>query len=212
MATMDDGNVSATDAQVAASHLHSSGASAGVDSTQTDPYHSMQSVQSSSKPVEMTDLSTQTPAQVSPQEYQTSSGFPAGPGFSNENESSNLDTSMPAIKADPQTEEASSSSPINAPSSPTNINRIPLKREQTAPAIGPSSDQPTPILRESEEAGPLLIITLLLNTGARHPYKIDEKYLKKRNVNVTGNDPVNMSVYTLKELIWREWREGKDAH
>lgn len=56
--------------------------------------------------------------------------------------------------------------------------------------------------------GPSLMITLLLNTGARHPYKIDEKYLKKRNVSVSGNDPVNMSVYTLKELIWRDWREG----
>lgn len=55
------------------------------------------------------------------------------------------------------------------------------------------------------------MITLLLTNGARHPYKIDEKYLKKRSVNVEGNNPINMSTYTLKELIWREWREGKSS-
>lgn len=53
------------------------------------------------------------------------------------------------------------------------------------------------------------MITLLLINGARHPYKIDEKYLKKRSVSVEDNNPINLSTYTLKELIWREWREGK---
>jgi len=68
----------------------------------------------------------------------------------------------------------------------------------------------TPI---SAEAGPVLVITLLLTSGARHPYKIDEKYLTKRHVTVpemTENgrkDPFSISVYTLKELILREWRE-----
>lgn len=52
-----------------------------------------------------------------------------------------------------------------------------------------------------------MVITLLLTTGARHPYKIDERYLKKRNVVVDDMDPYNISVYTLKELIWRDWRE-----
>jgi hypothetical protein len=68
--------------------------------------------------------------------------------------------------------------------------------------------------------GPVCNITLLLPTGARHPYKIDEKYLAKRNVevpDVTENgkkDPFSVSVYKLKELILREWRdewEGKPA-
>jgi hypothetical protein len=49
---------------------------------------------------------------------------------------------------------------------------------------------------------------LLPSTGARHPYKIDEKYLKKRNVMVDNMDPYNISVGTLKDLIWRDWREG----
>lgn len=63
-------------------------------------------------------------------------------------------------------------------------------------------------------------ITLLLPTGARHPYRIDEKYLAKRNVDVPDvtdagkKDPFSVSVYKLKELILREWRddwEGKPA-
>lgn len=95
------------------------------------------------------------------------------------------------------------------PSSPVTVQNALLARKETAPAIGSSSDKPIPVPKESDLAGPTLIITLLLTNGARHPYKIDERYLKKRAVNVDGNNPVNMSVYTLKELIWREWREGK---
>ncbi|KAI4242121.1 MAG: hypothetical protein L6R40_004163 [Gallowayella cf. fulva] len=90
---------------------------------------------------------------------------------------------------------------------PLDVAPYPLTPERTGPAIGPSSDKSAPPLPESEILGPSLLITLLLISGARHPYKIDEKYLKKRNVNVDGNNPVNMSVYTLKELIWREWRD-----
>jgi hypothetical protein len=60
-----------------------------------------------------------------------------------------------------------------------------------------------------EDAGPSLMITLLLTTGSRHPFTIDGKYLRKRSVNVENFDPFLMSVYTLKELIWREWRSGK---
>jgi len=82
-------------------------------------------------------------------------------------------------------------------------------------AIGPSSDSSPP--PAAVEAGPVLVITLLLGTGARHPYRIDEKYLTKRNVTVPGmteggrKDPFSISVYTLKELILREWREEWEA-
>ncbi|KAL2006303.1 hypothetical protein VTN00DRAFT_9957 [Thermoascus crustaceus] len=80
------------------------------------------------------------------------------------------------------------------------------KTTTTTPAIGPSSPQPTAPAEEPEDSGPSLVITLLLTTGARHPFKIDGKYLRKRAVNVENYDPFVMSVYTLKELIWREWR------
>ncbi|KAJ4419414.1 hypothetical protein N0V82_004996 [Gnomoniopsis sp. IMI 355080] len=60
-------------------------------------------------------------------------------------------------------------------------------------------------------------ITLLLPTGARHPFKLDERYLAKRNVEVPEitehgkKDPFSVSVYKLKELILREWRDEWDG-
>jgi hypothetical protein len=80
------------------------------------------------------------------------------------------------------------------------------------PATGSASSPTT-----GDKEVPALVITLLLTSGARHPYKIDEKYLTKRNVNIPGTteggkkDPFSISVYTLKELILREWREEWEA-
>ncbi|KAK0744221.1 ubiquitin-related domain-containing protein [Schizothecium vesticola] len=83
------------------------------------------------------------------------------------------------------------------------------KREDDSLSIGPSDPQPG-----SSNADSLVCtITLLLTTGARHPYKIDEKYLAKRNVDIPDvteegkKDPFSISVYKLKELILREWRD-----
>jgi hypothetical protein len=85
-------------------------------------------------------------------------------------------------------------------------------------AIGPSTDAAlAPSASAINTANPVCIITLLLTSGARHPYKLDEKYLAKRNVVVPGvtengkKDPFSISVYTLKELILREWREEWEA-
>ena len=92
------------------------------------------------------------------------------------------------------------------------------QRDGDSLSIGPSDAQPGV---SSGNSDPLICtITLLLPTGARHPYKIDEKYLAKRNVEVPDvtesgkKDPFSISVYKLKELILREWREeweGKPA-
>lgn len=53
----------------------------------------------------------------------------------------------------------------------------------------------------------------MLITGARHPYKIDEKYLRSRNTTATDSkgsfDPLALSGYKLKELIWTDWRTGE---
>lgn len=98
----------------------------------------------------------------------------------------------------------------NQPASPRSPTLPPLTREKTAPAIGPATDKPTPFPKEVELEGPVLYITLLLSsTGARHPFRLDEKYLRKRNVTVEGNNPFNISLYKLKELILRDWREGE---
>lgn len=101
-----------------------------------------------------------------------------------------------------------SPSPVTLQTTPS-ASLTPLTHAKTAPPIGPSSDTPTILPKHSDITGPQLIITLLLTNGARHPYKIDEKYLRKRSVSVEDNNPINLSTYTLKELIWREWREGK---
>ncbi|KAH0264446.1 hypothetical protein KCU91_g12051, partial [Aureobasidium melanogenum] len=90
-----------------------------------------------------------------------------------------------------------------------------LLRQETAEPIGPSTDLPTPMPQPpgtGTPSGPVITINLLLSsTGTRHPYRIDQKYLAKRNVtaeNENGEfDPFVISVYTLKELIWRDWRE-----
>ena len=63
----------------------------------------------------------------------------------------------------------------------------------------------------SEDAGPSILLILLLTSGSRHPFKLDRKYLKKREVNAPDYNPYSMSVYTLKELILREWRSGMDV-
>jgi hypothetical protein len=91
---------------------------------------------------------------------------------------------------------------------------------QFSTAIGPSSDDASPTVpaKDSESpsattgvAGPALTVTLLLTSGARHPFKLDSKYFAKRSVDVPANDPFNLSVYKLKELILREWREEWEA-
>jgi hypothetical protein len=93
------------------------------------------------------------------------------------------------------------------------------QREGDSLSIGPS-DLPPPAITASNTDAPVCAITLLLPTGARHPYRLDEKYLAKRNVEVPDvtesgvRDPFSISVYKLKELILREWRdewEGKPA-
>ena len=73
----------------------------------------------------------------------------------------------------------------------------------------PSDQSDDALGKEAEDAGPTLHITLLLTTGSRHPFTIDGRYLRKRSVNVENHDPFAISVYTLKELIWREWRSGE---
>lgn len=171
----------------------------------------IQSPPPSSTPVEMSKFGEQAPGEpgvtsspprvTSPETVRTTregQGYDAHHPVSISNQESQVPTAV-------------LNSSASSPPSPTSFPQNLLSREKTAPAIGPSSDKPTPVPKESDITGPILMITLLLTNGARHPYKIDEKYLKKRSVNVEGNNPINMSTYTLKELIWREWREGKSS-
>ncbi|KAH9883766.1 hypothetical protein F4778DRAFT_616147 [Xylariomycetidae sp. FL2044] len=95
------------------------------------------------------------------------------------------------------------------------------KAQGKAPAK--SADPDLAIAPVESEAGPsgsdgelVVDILLMLMSGAKHPFRIDEKYLTKRNVAVTGKtedgklDPFSITVYTLKELVLRDWRKEWD--
>ena len=91
----------------------------------------------------------------------------------------------------------------------------PVEKQKEADSLSiEPSDLPPPAVAPEL---PVCAITLLLPTGARHPYRIDEKYLAKRNVDIPdvtesgANDPFSISIYKLKELILREWREEWDG-
>lgn len=85
------------------------------------------------------------------------------------------------------------------------------KQGESAMAIGPAEEE-IKAAGSGGADGPVCNITLLLASGGRHPYKIDAKYLSRRHVAMpdkdeSGNpDPFSISIYTLKELILREWR------
>ena len=106
-------------------------------------------------------------------------------------------------EARPQSDAPAPSSQLEStPSHP------PLDRSQTAEAALGPDDAPLPTTSTS---GPnTLQITLLLSNGARHPYNINEKYLRSRKVDALNSkaefDPREMSGYKLKELIWTDWR------
>lgn len=121
--------------------------------------------------------------------------------------------SEPAPVTSPNTTTAPQTITDNAPS-------VVLAQTNTPPSMDTDEPKNTPETSTEhsddgsgkeveEDPGPSLAITLLLTTGSRHPFTIDGKYLRKRSVNVENFDPFLMSVYTLKELIWREWRSGK---
>ncbi|KEY74181.1 hypothetical protein S7711_00341 [Stachybotrys chartarum IBT 7711] len=89
------------------------------------------------------------------------------------------------------------------------------ERTDSGLAIGPAQDDINVITPSGPD--PVCNITLLLTTGKRHPFRVDAKYLSRRNVvapeeTETGQpDPFSVSIYTLKELILRDWRSDWEA-
>lgn len=94
----------------------------------------------------------------------------------------------------------------------TNPPKPPTKERSDSMAIGPAQDEIKAVTPGADDVGPVCNITLLLTSGSRHPYKISARYLSRRNVPIPEEteaglpDPFSISVYTLKELILREWR------
>lgn len=132
-----------------------------------------------------------------------------------------IDSSVPDVPAkddDPATADAAASS-TSVKGKEKEVQQ-PSSRQDRADSLSIGAADDPDGSPSNPADGPVCNITLLLPTGARHPYKIDDKYLAKRNVEVpevTENgkkDPFSVSVYKLKELILREWRdewEGKPA-
>ena len=129
-------------------------------------------------------------------------------------EMSTLDQRHP-IAPEPDISNLPQSSTSTPPTSTTTKKPLPSSHPDPVSQLGPSSSAiqstqnqtPATVPEPTSDPTKILLITLLLLNGARHPYKIDERYLSRRNVNVDGNNPINMTIYTLKELIWRDWRE-----
>ncbi|EHK22308.1 uncharacterized protein TRIVIDRAFT_179673 [Trichoderma virens Gv29-8] len=120
--------------------------------------------------------------------------------------------------ADPESTDQAKTSAVDSSSKGKQIDNTPEsaeKIEESVMAIGPAEEEIKPA--GSGPDGPVCNITLLLASGGRHPYKIDAKYLSRRHVAMpdqdeSGNpDPFSISIYTLKELILREWRSDWEA-
>lgn len=200
--------------------------------------------QSRQRPLEMTNLesaaapasaSQQPPASTShnlddvaiPETSPLTSLFPPSSAVGDDGDIASVGTPAPAPAASTSTSAADSAAkqqqqPQTAiPSSNLATGSISPQSQPgaatttTADTIVPAGGSPTSPAPGGDV--PALVITLLLTSGARHPYKIDEKYLTKRNVSIPGTtesgrkDPFSISVYTLKELILREWRDEWEA-
>ncbi|KAI9836574.1 MAG: hypothetical protein M1819_001206 [Sarea resinae] len=158
--------------------------------------------------VEMSNLESQTRSGARSSDVPRSSGVVAS--YTQADSSKDIQLMASSSSADAPKVSHGTSQHATQTSNAT-ASSIPPDQQLASAAIGPSLEHSKSTRKEAERAGPTVHITLLLINGARHPFKIDEKYLKKRNVSATGMDPFNISVYTLKELIWREWRDEWEA-
>ncbi|KAI0380430.1 hypothetical protein F5Y04DRAFT_98039 [Hypomontagnella monticulosa] len=146
--------------------------------------------------LEMEDLSKVQPKPANPDTD------PDTPNPPNHNVNAESTAPIPVPDKDPPTVDSTSKATDKAPTSTEDHD---LSIDPVEPTAGSSSN-----------ADPAVDIMLLLTSGARHPFRIDEKYLTKRNVTVTGKtedgkmDPFSITVYTLKELILRDWRKEWD--
>jgi hypothetical protein len=90
---------------------------------------------------------------------------------------------------------------------PTNtISPEPEPEQLSASAIGSATDAPIEVVASNDPAA-VNIVLIIPATGKRHTYKIDKGYLDRRQVTVTDGDPFNLTVYGMKELILRDWKE-----
>ncbi|KAF9782015.1 hypothetical protein IL306_011775 [Fusarium sp. DS 682] len=148
--------------------------------------------------------SEQTPADHAPETADKTSAAEPAPSTAMPTTSENIDQSTAAASASSKGKEKETGPPP------------PPTKQDSNLGIGPAVDDIREISGGSSD-GPVCNITLLLTSGSRHPYKIDAKYLSRRSVDIPDKtegglpDPFSISVYTLKELILREWRNDWEA-
>lgn len=121
--------------------------------------------------------------------------------------------------SDPKSSQSHDGENRPLPTSDNDVKDSPTAAASSPPQHdGPTSPETEDLTIDPVETQPnagLLAVNIMLQltNGARHPFRIDEKYLTKRNVAVTGKtddgsmDPASITVYTLKELILRDWRK-----
>lgn len=90
--------------------------------------------------------------------------------------------------------------PVDNVVPPTAITTVPVTDSPpSSPPIGPSVVA--------------LSVTLLLISGVRHQFTMDETYLDQHSVKGQSGkeslrDPFEMSVWQLKECILKDWKDG----
>ncbi|KAL0632390.1 hypothetical protein Q9L58_008713 [Maublancomyces gigas] len=98
-------------------------------------------------------------------------------------------------------------------------NIVPPTAVTTVPVTGESP--PSPEMRTPSSSPPIgpsvvaLSVTLLLISGVRHQFTMDETYLEQHSVKAQSGkeslrDPFEMSVWQLKECIWKDWKDEWD--
>lgn len=158
------------------------------------------------------------PTDAVPMKHMPASATPSIDGTTSPKDAAVVSSSAPAgtveqditdVGASPTDKDAAVDS--SAPLPPTK------ERSDSVMAIGPSVDDIKAVTPGAPDAGPVCNITLLLTSGGRHPYKLDARYLTRRSVTIPEEteeglpDPFSISIYTLKELILREWRSDWEA-
>ena len=170
--------------------------------------------QPTSANVEMNNLATGVPSSLDADQDTTAGASQMDGGAEFTAVKTNTNTSEPVATAetshqeDPTTTTTSPLAQTPTATSTSHAQVAPVLTRKETEALGPATE--APIAPPPSTAGPALSITLMLTTGARHPYKIDEKYLRNRKVearNTEGDfDPRGLSGYQLKELVWTDWR------
>lgn len=166
-------------------------ASAGADSGAREGTSSMHQPAESAGDVEMKDLSKPQPDPANPETKSS---------HSHDGENRPIPVPDKDVKNPPNAEASSSAA-----------------ARHDGPALPENEDLTIDPVESPPNNGALTVnIMLQLTNGVRHPFRIDERYLTKRNVTVTGKtedgnmDPASITIYTLKELILRDWRNEWD--